>query len=80
MFNIFLLFYKCMPVDCNKTIASLNFIPHNLIYMKRIYYKDNFTTELNTLACIYDTLYKNLIFHQLMHLHYNIFFPRILPK
>ena len=50
-----------------------NFFPHNLIYVK-VFHLPYLTARLNTLACIYDTLYENLISHQLMHVRFNILF------
>ena len=47
-----------------------NFIPRNLLYVKHIHYKYNLTAWLNKLAFIYDTLYENIIFHQLIRIQY----------
>ena len=44
-------------------VENNHFIPHNQIYIKRIYYKYIFTAQLNTLACIYILFYENLIFN-----------------
>ena len=52
-------------------------IPHNLIYIKRIYYEYILTAQLKILECIYDTLYENLTFYQLIHVHYDIFLQHI---